>query len=158
MVKTRAPRKKAAKKTVDTVVTFLEMTEAPHTHVHPPANIKVALIRVEQPPVHYYRYLYDAVGNGYKWVDRKKLSDAALAKEIHADGIEIFAAYVGGVPAGYFELDCRNHEEIWLAYFGLIPDFHGMGLGKWLLSEAISLAWTKQPNALKVETCTLDGP
>ena len=158
MAKARAPRKKAAKKTVDTVVTFLEMTEAPHTHVHPPANIKVALIHVEQPPVHYYRYLYDAVGNGYKWVDRKKMSDADLAKEIQADGIEIFAAYVGGVPAGYFELDCRNRNEVWLAYFGLIPDFHGMGLGKWLLSEAITMAWSKQPKVVKVETCTLDGP
>lgn len=158
MAKAKAPRKKAAKKTVDTVVTFLEMTENPHQHVHPPANIKVALIKVEHPPVHYYRYLYDAVGNAYDWVDRKKLSDEALASDIHDDGVEIFVAHSDGAPAGFFELDCRNRDEVWLAYFGLIPDFHGQGLGKWLLSEAIATAWSKQPKAVKVETCTLDGP
>ena len=49
-------------------------------------------------------------------------------------------------------------DEAWLAYFGLIPDFQGMGLGKWLLSEAIAQAWSKEPKVLKVETCTLDGP
>ena len=158
MAEAKKPKKKAKKKTVDTVVTFLEMTEDPHHHFHPPANIKVALIRVEQPPVNYYRYLYDAVGSRYDWVDRAKLSDEALAKEIRHDGVEIYAAYVGGVPAGFFELDCRNRDEIWLAYFGLIADFYGMGLGKWLLSEAIATAWSKHPTSLKVETCTLDGP
>lgn len=145
-------------RTIDTVVTLLQMTENPHQHVQPPANIKVALIRVEKPPVHYYRYLYDAVGSSYHWLDRKILSDDDLAAAIHADGIEIFAAYVAGAPAGYFELDCRNRDEIWLAYFGIIPDFQGLGLGKWLLSEAINAAWDKQPKAVKVETCTLDGP
>ncbi len=152
------PRKKPASKTIDTIVTFLRMEENPHLHAHPPANIKVALIRVERPPVHYYRYLYNAVGDAYHWVDRMKLTDDDLTAEIHGEGIEIFAAYVAGVPAGYFELDCRTADEIWLAYFGIIPDFHGLGLGKWLLSEAIAMAWSKQPRVLKVETCTLDGP
>ena len=102
------PRKPSTKRTVDTVVTFLEMTENPHQHIHPPANIKVALIKVENPPVHYYRYLYDAVGRDYDWVDRKKLSNDELSDEILADGIEIYVAYVAGVPAGYFELDHRD--------------------------------------------------
>ncbi len=153
-----APRKDKKRQTVDTVVTFLEMGEDPHVHVSPPANEKVALIRVEDPPVHFYRYLYEAVGGGYKWIDRKKLTDDELSAEIHADGIEIFAAYLAGVPAGYFELDCRDPGEIWLAYFGLVPEFHGRGLGKWLLSEAVAAAWSKEPKVFRVETCTLDGP
>jgi GNAT superfamily N-acetyltransferase len=62
------------------------------------------------------------------------------------------------VPAGYFELDCRNREEIWLAYFGIIPEFRGRGLGKWLLSEAIAAAWLRKPERVRVETCTLDDP
>ncbi len=152
------PRKNTAKKTVDTIVTFLQMTENPHVHMHPPANIKVALIRVEKPPVHFYRYLYETVGTAYHWLDRKKLTDEELQQAIHAEGIEIYAAYVAGVPAGFFELDCRDAQEIWLAYFGIVPDYHGLGLGKWLLSEAVAMAWSKEPSVLKVETCTLDGP
>lgn len=151
-------RKRKTRQTVDTVVTFLEMRENPHVHFPPPANLKVALIRVEDPPVDYYRYLYDAVGRSYMWVDRKMLSDDELSAAIRADGIEIFAAYVAGVPAGYFELDCRDPDEIWLAYFGIMPRFQGQGLGKWLMSEAIALAWSKEPQSVRVETCTLDDP
>ncbi len=152
-------RKASGKRTVDTVVTFLEMTADPHNHVHPPANLRVALMHVEDMPVHFYRYLYERVGDGYHWVDRKKLSDDTLKADISGDGIDLFVAYVGGVPAGYFELDsAREAECVWLAYFGVLAEFHGLGLGKWLLSEAIATAWTKEPSSVKVETCTLDGP
>ena len=90
--------------------------------------------------------------------DAKNGTDGNLEVAINADGTEIFAAYLAGVPAGYFELDRSNDQEVWLAYFGIVPDFHGRGLGKWLLSEAIAAAWDKQPKVVKVETCTLDGP
>jgi len=33
-----------------------------------------------------------------------------------------------------------------------------MGIGKWLLSEAIRTAWATKPQSLHVETCTLDAP
>lgn len=152
-------RKSVKPETIDTVVTFLEMTEMAHPHVHPPSNVRVALMHLEHPPVHFYRYLYDRVGDGLCWVDRKKLSDKQLAAEIQANGIDIFVAYVEGAPAGYFELDSvREDGCVWLAYFGIMADFQGIGLGKWLLSEAITTAWEKQPRKLRVETCTLDGP
>lgn len=145
-------------KTIDTVVTYLEMKHAPLQVHKPPANLKISLMRAENPPVQFYLYLYDAVGADYHWVDRKKIGPEDLQAEITADGVDIYVAYVGGVPAGYFELDARDSDEVWLAYFGLVPDFHGKGIGKWLLSEAISTAWAGDPKVLRVETCTLDGP
>ena len=151
-------RAKAKPSTIDTVVTFLEMDSDLHVHIHPPANLKLSLMRAEAIPVHFYRYLYDKVGEGLYWIDRKKLSDDKLTAAINAEGIELFVAYVGGVPAGFFELDVSDSECVWLAYFGIIADYQGLGLGKWLLSEAISAAWAKSPNSIKVETCTLDGP
>ena len=151
--------RKKPNKTIDTVVTFLSMPEAPHVHVHPPANVRVALMHCEEIPVHFYRYLYNRVGDGLYWIDREKLSDEELAEIIHADGVEVFVAYVDGAPAGFFELDSgREKDCVWLAYFGIMADFQSMGLGKWLLSEAISTAWAGQPSTVKVETCTLDGP
>ncbi|WP_239025233.1 GNAT family N-acetyltransferase [Rhodoligotrophos defluvii] len=144
--------------TVETTVTFLEMTAPPRHTVHPPSNFKIALMEAVRPPMHFYRYLYDVVGANHAWVDRRKMSDDELAQQIHADGVEIFVAYVNGCPAGYFELNARDPQEVWLAYFGVIPDFLGIGVGKWLLSEAIAAAWAKGPDVVRVETCTLDHP
>ena len=145
-------------KTLKMTVTYLKMDKPPAEHIHPPANIKLALMRLEKPPVRYYRYLYGAVGDSYDWVDRTLLSDEQLEKEITAKGIDIYVAHVGGVPAGYFELDSRTSGEVWLAYFGIVADYFGIGLGKWLLHEAISTAWAMEPQTVRVETCTLDHP
>ena len=145
--------------TIDTVVTFLEMNARPtHLHFPAPANLKLLLLKAEKPPVHYYRYLYDSVGRGLYWVDRKRMRDEALAAAIHAEGVDIYVLHVGGVPAGYFEVAVRGEGTTELAYFGLIADFHGLGLGKWFLSEAVNACWTSgEPSRVTVETCTLDG-
>jgi len=154
----KASRVKVPTKQIETVVTFLSMDKPPSLRIMPPSNLKVALMHVQDPVVGYYRYLYDAVGSKYHWVDRKLLSDDQLAAAINEKGVDIYVAYCAGNPAGYFEIDSRDESTTWLAYFGLIPDFHGMGLGKWLLSEAVRTAWTAKPKSLHVETCTLDAP
>ena len=140
------------------IVTYLRMDHPPHEHVHPPANFKIALMKVKNPQVHYYRYLYNTIGENYEWVDRQLLSDEELASEIQADGVELYVAYVDGAPGGYFELDSRKGNDVWLAYFGIMPQFIGTGLGKWLLHEALVTGWAKKPDAMRVETCTLDHP
>ncbi|MGE0210309.1 MAG: GNAT family N-acetyltransferase [Parvibaculaceae bacterium] len=144
--------------TVETVVTFLEMSAPPSLFVPTPANMRLALMRTERMPVHFYRYLYDTVGRDHVWLDRKRLSDEALVAELSAPGVEIFVLYAGGVPAGFFELDRADEPVTWLRYFGIVPDFHGRGLGKWLLKEALAEAWRTNPSSVRVETCTLDSP
>jgi GNAT superfamily N-acetyltransferase len=145
-------------RTIETVITYLEMTADPHHFVPPPANLKLMLLKAEKPPLHFYRYLYDTVGRPYHWVDRKALSDEELAATIHDELVDIFVLYVAGVPAGFFEVDHRKRSEVELKYFGLAPDFRGRGLGKWLLSEAISCCWVHNPMRVIVDTCTLDSP
>jgi GNAT superfamily N-acetyltransferase len=144
--------------TVETVVTYLEMTEPHHPQVPIPANVKLMLMTLEEPSVHFYRYLYDAVGGAHVWIDRKKMSDAELLREIRAANVEIWVLYVGGAPAGYFEVDARNSAVVELRYFGLMREFQGRGLGKWLMAEAIRACWARQPTKVTVNTCTLDGP
>ena len=144
--------------TIDTVVTFLEMAAEPVHHFQPPSSLKIMLMRAEKPPIGFYRYLYDAVGGSHWWVDRKKLADPELADRIHAEGVDIWVLYVAGAPAGFFELAPADDGAVELEYFGLIPEFHGAGLGKWFLAEAIRAAWARRPAKVTVETCTLDGP
>jgi hypothetical protein len=91
-----------------TIVTHLEMLAEPRLPPCPRPQGKFALMRAENPPVHFYRYLYDAVGRDYFWVNRKRLSDEALARIIHDPEVMICVLYCGGSPAGYFELDFRN--------------------------------------------------
>lgn len=143
---------------VDTTITYLKMDAAPGQHIQPPSNLKIALMKLGNPPVHYYRYLYNTVGENYDWVDRKAMSDEELADEIDVAGVAIYVAYVDGVPAGFFELDSRKKDLVRLAIFGIFPDFIGTGLGKWLLCEAIATAWRSAPKSVRVETCTLDHP
>jgi GNAT superfamily N-acetyltransferase len=143
-------------------VTYLEMLRRPSgQRPHPPLgfdNGNLMLLRAPHPPIHFYRYLYDAVGAEHHWVDRKRRSDDDLARDIHDPNVQISVLYVAGAPAGYFELDLRKAGECDLAYFGLIKDFTGRRLGPYFLGAAIDAAWATDISRLTVNTNTLDHP
>jgi GNAT superfamily N-acetyltransferase len=143
---------------LDDVITYLEMHEKPATPRTPAPPGKLALIRAEHCTVSFYRYLYETVGTPWLWYERRLLGDAALATEIGKQTTEIFVLYVGGVPAGYFELDTAGRHETELRYFGLIPEFIGRRLGPFLLQAAIDRAWERPIKRLWVHTRTFDHP
>jgi len=66
--------------------------------------------------------------------------------------------YSDGSPAGYFELERHPDGSIEVAYFGLIQEFLGRGLGKNLLTAAAEQAWSDGANRVWLHTCTLDDP
>jgi GNAT superfamily N-acetyltransferase len=139
-------------------VTYLELRAHPGgPRVHPPPG-KIALIRAESCPVSFYRYLYGEVGEAYLWYVRREWDDARLAAHLHRETTEIFVLYVGGVPAGYFELDASAPRETEISYFGLLPAFIGRGLGQFLLQAAVDRAWSRPLDRLKLNTCTFDHP
>ncbi|MEZ5834088.1 MAG: GNAT family acetyltransferase [Dongiaceae bacterium] len=143
---------------LDVVTTYLEMTERPTRPTVPCPPGQYAVLRLEHPSAHFYRYLYDLVGERWMWADRRKLNDAALVADITAPGVEIFVLYAGGEPAGYVELDRRPKPDIRIVYFGLAPSFIGRGLGRYLLNWAIDQAWTYGPERLLVNTWSFDHP
>jgi GNAT superfamily N-acetyltransferase len=145
--------------TLQCTITSLEMTERPvHAPVAMPNGINLALLRARHISVPFYRYLYDRVGEAWLWYERRAMDDAALASIVQDERVEIYVLYADGVPAGYAELDRREAQDIELAYFGLVPEFIGKGLGAYLLSSAIDIAWTHDPKRLWVHTNTLDHP
>lgn len=141
-----------------TVVTFLEMKARPAAVPPPQPKGKIALLRAQNPPVHFYRYLYDAIGRGYHWVDRKKLTDGQLAALLAEDRVEIYVLYVDGCPAGMAELEFRDAATANLAYFGLMPDYVGRHLGYFFLYHTAAIAWGRPISRFLVNTCTLDHP
>jgi GNAT superfamily N-acetyltransferase len=142
---------------VEVEVTHLEMRSPPARApiVFPPG---VAVVHAKKPTLSFYRFLYDAVGSGWLWVDRKRLSDPELAEIVHDPKVEVHVLWVDGSPAGYAELDLRLAPEIELAYFGLMPEYFGRGFGKLFLGWAIDEAFRRNTPRFWVHTCTLDHP
>jgi ribosomal protein S18 acetylase RimI-like enzyme len=143
---------------LDDVITYLEMRERPTTPRIPAPPGRLALMQAENCTVSFYRYLYETVGTPWLWYERRLLADAALAAEITKPTTEIFVLYLGGVPAGYFELDAAPPQETELRYFGLIPEFIGRGLGPFLLRAALDRAWSRPISRLWVHTRSFDHP
>ena len=140
-------------------VTHLEMSSAPVRNIPLPTRPIIALIKAENIPVDYYRYLYELVGKEHHWEDRRHLNDAALYSTTNHENSEISILYADGCPAGFFELNKEEHPaSIEILYFGLGKNYQGLGLGKWFTYAAISAAWLHKPEKVKIQTNTLDHP
>jgi GNAT superfamily N-acetyltransferase len=136
----------------------MELGELQHRPAALPLGVKVALLRAETPTVSFYRYLYNTVGAPAFWCARRKLNDAAIGALIADPAIEIYVLYVGGVPAGFAELDLRQGTEIELAHFGLVPEFVGPGLADYLLGWVVDEAWRRAPARVWLRTTNFDHP
>jgi GNAT superfamily N-acetyltransferase len=143
---------------IDTLVTYLEMTAPPAAAPLRPPRAGLEVRAARRPTVSFYRYLYSTIGEDWTWVMRRLLADDDLRQILEDPGVEVNVLWVGGVPAGLAELDRRQPADAELAYFGLLPEFIGQGLGRWLLDWTIHHAWRAQPRRLWVHTCDLDHP
>lgn len=142
---------------VDVKVYYLEMLAPSRRTVAPPRE-GLTVLHAKSPTVAYYRFLYHAVGKDYHWFTRGKLSDAELTASLEDPGNEVHVLYVEGVPAGFAELDRRDHDDIELVQFGLMREFIGQGLGKYFLQWTIDKAWSYGCKRFWLHTCTLDHP
>ena len=143
---------------VPTLVTYLEMTAPPATAPLPPPRAGAEVRVARRPTLSFYRYLYETIGRDWTWVTRRLLSDRELERILADPAVEVNVLWLMGVPAGLAELDRRQPAAIELAYFGLLPEFIGGGLGRWLLDWTIHHAWRARPRRLWVHTCDLDHP
>ena len=142
---------------VAVTVTFLRMDYAPFTPV-PPVPRDAEIVRLAQPSVGFYRYLYDTVGAPHVWWLRRSLPDNAIAPLLADPAVSIHVLYRGGEPAGFFELDARGRPDVNLSYFGLVPTAVGQGLGTWFLRAAVDEAFAGSSRGVTVNTCTADHP
>ncbi len=141
---------------IESIVTSLEMRERPTSPTPPMPAERIAILRAESPTTAFYRFLYNTIGGPWRWWERRVMDDDTLSKIVSDPGLEIYVLYVRGVPAGMCELDCRNRKNVELAYFGLIPEFVGRGLGGYLLRWGVDQAWSHDPERVWVHTCTED--
>ena len=142
---------------IATIVTSLEMRERPKLRATPPSDLRLA--RWPQPDLGKYRALFRRVGEPWLWFSRLVMPDAEVSRIIGDERVHVFAVEDrGGIEVGMLELDFREPSQCELAYFGLVPELAGRGHGRWLMAQALGMAWTKAVERVWVHTCTLDHP
>ncbi|MBI3654605.1 MAG: GNAT family N-acetyltransferase [Acidobacteria bacterium] len=142
---------------IEVTRTYLQLTRREDFHAAYLDDERAQIVQVQNCPASFYRYLYGEVGRFYHWTDRLAWTDAEMVRHLSQDGLTLYVMYYAGAPAGYFELRQEADGATELAYFGLLPEYIGKGLGKHLLSAAIDQAWRDGTTRVWLHTCTLDG-
>ena len=143
-------------KQIEVTRTYLQLTRRDELN---PARVDDSRAQTDQAvscPASFYRFLYGEVGRLYHWIDRLPWTDEEIQAHLARPEITLWVMYSEGSPAGYFELERHSDGSIEIAYFGLIQEFLGRGLGKHLLTEAVERAWSEGANRVWLHTCTLD--
>ena len=86
------------------------------------------------------------------------MHDDELRAIIQHPQVETYVLEIGGEEKGILELDFREMPEVELAFIGLTRDVIGTGAGRFLLHNALAIAWGRNPRRVRVHTCTLDHP
>jgi len=143
---------------VEVTIWSLEMLDPdamrPKKIEHPDLRIRQAKIACPE----FNRFLYTSVGGPWYWCDRLTWSYDRWMAYLNRSLLQTWVAYLAGTPAGYFELEEQAEGNVEIAYFGLLPQFVGQGLGAHLLTVAVEQAWQMDANRVWVHTCSLDSP
>jgi GNAT superfamily N-acetyltransferase len=116
-----------------------------------------AVRRAEVPSADLGRFLYAAVGGPWYWIDRLAWDWGRWQAHLERPQVELWVGWMRGTPAGYGELVGQG-DQVMIAYFGLLPEFIGQGIGPRLLHAVTRQAWALGPRRVHLSTCTLDGP
>lgn len=143
---------------VEVTRTYLEMRDPSELRA---AKLDDPLIQIEPQsncPVELFRWLYAEVGKNYHWIDRLPWTNEDIAAHLESPENSVWLMVYGNERAGYFELRKCDDGSTEIAYFGLLSNFIGRGLGKHLLTTAVEQAWNDGANRVWLHTCTLDDP
>ena len=142
------------------VTTYLEMHSPDQLRPKQCADGRFQIREMKDRNWRFNRDLYLAVGEIWSWNDKRVWTDEQWKEYGLAPELRTFGAYCDDSLAGYYELRRDGEGGVEIAYFGLLPEFIGRGLGGALLTTAIEEAWRMSPSVSRVwvHTCTLDHP
>ena len=92
------------------------------------------------------------------WTDRLSWSHSRWLAHLERPEVEVWIAHLDGVIAGYAELERQPEESVEIAYFGLLSQFMGKGIGGFLLSDTVQRAFRAGAQRVWLHTCSLDSP
>ena len=143
-------------KTVEVTRTYLEMRNRAELKSSRSDDPHVRVEQITECPPSLFRHLYVEVGRNYHWTDRLGWSDEEIRAHLAQTDVSLWLMSCDLETAGYFELRRCPDGSTEIAYFGLLPDHLGRGLGKHLLTCAVEQAWAGGAERVWLHTCTLD--
>jgi GNAT superfamily N-acetyltransferase len=138
--------------------TYLELTAPDQLRASGARPEGARVEAVERVAPELFRWLYTTVGGPWHWRDRLPWTDADIEAHFRNPGVALRVLTADGVTAGYYELARQADGSVEIVHFGLVPERVGMGLGGFLLAEAVRDAWETGAARVWLHTCTLDGP
>jgi len=146
----------SAPATIEVTRTYLEMRDPSELQPAHSDDPRILIEQLHECSPSLYRHLYVEVGKNYHWIDRLPWTDEEIAAHLKQPEISLWLMTCEETPAGYLELRRCEDGSTEIAYFGLLPEFIGRGLGKHLLTCGTEQAWADGANRVWLHTCTLD--
>jgi ribosomal protein S18 acetylase RimI-like enzyme len=121
---------------------FKTLMEMPLTDFQPSARQEdlpaLTLSKLDRPTYEQYRDLHNKVGEPYGWENRARINDiASLTTLLADDKVELWQFYNRSTLIGYALFTCDAQGAAEMEDFGFFPEYSGMGLGNFFLSEII---------------------
>jgi GNAT superfamily N-acetyltransferase len=141
---------------INVTTTSLEMHQRPDPVIDD-GRLDIQRALVPNPSLN--RFLYATIGADWLWYTRLGWTHDQWRAMVEDPAYQTWIAYFKGSPSGYFELDNRKTGEVEIAYFGLMPEFVGFGLGQSMIAQCVQKAWDiKATKRVWVHTDTCDHP
>ena len=133
----------------EVVTTYLEITRS--RRAIRPARGSAEIVRVDPPDGAVNRRFYEGVGARLR-VDRPARPRRRLVAGARRGGRDVGRSRTPATTSC-----ARTVADVEIAYFGLLPAFHGRGWGGALLEHALRRGF-ELGGRVWVHTCSLDGP
>jgi ribosomal protein S18 acetylase RimI-like enzyme len=138
------------------ITTYLEMNDPAELR---PKRVDVAELEIRQVLAvapEFSWFLHEAVGADFSWGGRVDWGREEWMAYLDRPELETWVAYVGGAPAGFFDIEKQTDGGVEIRNLGLLARHFGQGIGGHLVTEAVARAWTIGANRVWLHTCTHD--
>lgn len=147
---------------VEVVRTYLGLPSISALTPAPLPRVPVRLDCLAPCPVDRWRSLYAQIGAPWHWHDRDAWDDQRIAHQLARAEVQVYQLGIESdgqtVTAGFLELERHPDGATEIVYLGIDRAFFGQGIGGWLLTEAVRIAFADGATRVWLHTCTLDGP
>ena len=115
------------------------------------------LEKVSSPDFQLNKFFYKQIGKNHKWTDRLVWDDNIWINYLNLPGVSTYVLKQDKELIGYFEKNFhKNKLECEIAYLGILQEYYGKKIGRYLLSEAIKKSFEDGSKRVWVHTCSLD--